>query len=150
MWFSLLILTVTPAQAASLQLSWNAPTTDADGAPLTSLAGYKVYSGQSPGNYTDTLDVGNVLQISIGGLQDGQRYYFAVTAYNIARCRSCWSSPDRDRLGDYYRRVPIRRAWSCSVNRLKPRAGLRCGLCHSQPIGIDVRPDEEPVLLVQA
>jgi hypothetical protein len=91
MWVSLLIFTVTPAQAASLQLSWNAPTTDADGAPLTDLAGYKVYSGQSPGKYTGTLDVGNVLGISIGGLQDGQRYHFAVTAYDSSRNESDFS-----------------------------------------------------------
>ena len=36
------------AEAASLSLSWNAPTTNADGTPLIDLAGYHVYLGTSP------------------------------------------------------------------------------------------------------
>src|SRR5258705_3518776 len=36
------------AEAASLSLGWNAPTTNADGTPLTDLAGYHVYLGTSP------------------------------------------------------------------------------------------------------
>ena len=92
MCFSLLILTVIPGQAASVLLSWNAPKANADGTSLTDLAGYKVYSGTSPGNYTSTLDVGNVVSISMGGLQDGQLYYFAVTAYDSMGLESGFSN----------------------------------------------------------
>jgi hypothetical protein len=33
------------AQAASVTLAWNAPTTNTDGSPLTNLASYMVYRG---------------------------------------------------------------------------------------------------------
>src|SRR5262249_30447454 len=41
-------------------LSWNAPTTNADGTALADLAGYKISYGFAPGNYSTTVDVGNV------------------------------------------------------------------------------------------
>jgi ABC-type glycerol-3-phosphate transport system substrate-binding protein len=34
----------------SATLTWDAPTTNVDGTPLTDLAGYKVYYGTSLGN----------------------------------------------------------------------------------------------------
>ena len=37
-----LIVVVSQTQAASVQVSWQAPTTNADGTPLTDLAGYKL------------------------------------------------------------------------------------------------------------
>jgi ABC-type glycerol-3-phosphate transport system substrate-binding protein len=35
----------------SATLTWDAPTTNVDGTPLTDLAGYKVYYGTALGNY---------------------------------------------------------------------------------------------------
>ena len=61
-------------------LTWNAPTTNSDGSPLTDLAGYNLYYGTSSGNYTNTIRVGNattyILNLSAGS------YYFVATAYN--------------------------------------------------------------------
>jgi hypothetical protein len=62
-------------------LAWSAPTTNVDGTPLTTLAGYKVYYGTTPGVYT-SLVVGNVNSYQIAGLANGQTYYFTVTAYD--------------------------------------------------------------------
>lgn len=62
-------------------LAWSAPTTNADGTPLTTLAGYKVYYGTTPGAYT-SLVVGDVNSYQINGLTKGQTYYFTVTAYD--------------------------------------------------------------------
>lgn len=75
------ILITIPAWAGIATLSWDLPTTNADGTPLTDLAGYKIHHGTSPGSYT-ALDVGNVTQYTIDNLMDGQTHYFAVTAYD--------------------------------------------------------------------
>jgi Fibronectin type III domain len=87
-WFSFFIFTIftaTPAQAASVQLSWAASTSP-------NVAGYKVYSGPGSKNYTSTLDAGYVVSVSIGGLLEGQTYYFAVTAYNTSGIESGFSN----------------------------------------------------------
>jgi hypothetical protein len=70
-------------EAATITLAWDAPTTNEDGTPLTDLAGYKLYWGLAPGNYTNTQDVGNVTQytLDIGPVEDA-RVYFNVTAYD--------------------------------------------------------------------
>ena len=66
-------------------LTWNAPTTNIDGSPLTDLAGYKVYHSQASGVYTDidSKDVGNVtsinIQNTIGNLKGN--WCFVATAY---------------------------------------------------------------------
>jgi thrombospondin type 3 repeat protein len=79
---SVLILTVTPGHAASVQLSWSAPTKNADGTTLTDLAGYYMYYGLASGSYAVSIDVGLTTSAAISGLEDGQTYYFAVTAYD--------------------------------------------------------------------
>src|SRR4030067_1427045 len=38
-------------------LTWDAPTTNTDGSPLTDLAGYKIYYGDSSGQYSSTVPV---------------------------------------------------------------------------------------------
>src|SRR5262249_13405706 len=46
------------------------------------LAGYKVYYGLAPGNYTNFVDVGNVTSTTISNLTDCTLYYFGVKAYD--------------------------------------------------------------------
>jgi len=54
------------------------------------VKGYEVYYGSSPGDYfgegaaqgASPLDVGDVTQVEIGGLENGTLYYFAVSAYD--------------------------------------------------------------------
>ena len=73
------------ASAASVNLSWTAPTTNEDGSPLTDLAGYKLYNGTATGVYTQTVDVGNVLSYSwdIGDVES-TTIYFNVIAYDTS------------------------------------------------------------------
>lgn len=67
----------------SATLTWEAPTTSADGTPLTDLAGYKIYYGTSSFNYTVSIDVGNVKTYKIDDIPPGT-YYFTLTAYDTS------------------------------------------------------------------
>lgn len=69
------------AGTSNVTLAWDAPTTNADGTPLTDLKGYKLYYGPESGNYTQSIDVGNVTEYKVVSLPDGP-YYFVVTAYD--------------------------------------------------------------------
>jgi hypothetical protein len=46
------------------------------------LAGYKVRHGRSSGAYAATIDVGNVTRVVLPGFTPGEKYYFAVSAYD--------------------------------------------------------------------
>jgi fibronectin type 3 domain-containing protein len=70
---------------SSVKLGWNA-SPDAD------VAGYRVYYGSSSRNYTNSVDVGNVLTNTVAGLINGTRYYFAVTAYDMIGLESPYSN----------------------------------------------------------
>jgi hypothetical protein len=73
------------------RLSWQAPTQYTDGSPLTQ-AGYKVYYGPAPGNYTNNVPVsgGQTTQTEIA-LQPGS-WSFAVTALDAAGNESAKSN----------------------------------------------------------
>jgi len=66
----------------SLMLSWTAPTTSEDGSLLDDLAGYKLYYGTMPGQYTQVVTVGSYTTAEIDDLGSGT-YYVTVTAYDI-------------------------------------------------------------------
>lgn len=68
-----LLMGTTLVHAATLE--WEA-STDSD------LAGYRVFVGRASGVYTETIDVGNVLQYPLSTLEPGASYYLAVTAYD--------------------------------------------------------------------
>jgi hypothetical protein len=72
----------TPASTGSATLSWDAPTEDTNGRPLTDLAGYYIHYGTSADDLSQTIAVeGNdVSEYEISNLAQGT-YYFAVTAY---------------------------------------------------------------------
>ena len=68
-------------------LSWNAPTTNTDGSPLTDLAGYRFYYSNTPGGYAGApggIQLGNVLrhEVSFPIGPPGVIWYFAISAYN--------------------------------------------------------------------
>jgi hypothetical protein len=67
----------------SASLSWVAPTENIDGTPITALAGYHIYYGNSAGAMTTTVTVADASETSyvISGLAPGT-YYFTVVAYN--------------------------------------------------------------------
>ena len=73
-----LLLVSVLAQAAQIQVSWNANTE-------TDLAGYKVYAGTAPGQYGAPVDVGNVTAYTATLTPaTGTTYYFALTAYDTS------------------------------------------------------------------
>jgi hypothetical protein len=65
----------------SATLTWAAPSTNEDGTPISSLGGYKVYYGTTPGVYT-SINVGPASSFQVSGLAMGEVYYFAVSAYD--------------------------------------------------------------------
>ncbi len=75
-------------------LTWDAPSTNADGTILTDLAGYKIYYGTESGNYTEVRNVENVTTVPIDELPDIQSgiWYFAVTAYDTSGNESDYSN----------------------------------------------------------
>lgn len=77
-------LNASAAFAYVATLSWYAPTTNADGTPLTDLAGYYVYYGTQSQNYDHKNKVGNVKTYTVANLADGAPYYCAVTAYDTS------------------------------------------------------------------
>lgn len=65
------------------KLSWDPPTTNADGTTLDDLVGYKIYYGTSSGNYTEMIDITDPQKSdhTIENLASGT-YYFVATAYD--------------------------------------------------------------------
>lgn len=89
---SLSISDDNPSNDNSLILTWEAPTTNVDGTPLTDLAGYKIYYGVSSGEYTKVIIItDNITTYTIENLSSGT-YYFAVTAYDTAGNESAYSN----------------------------------------------------------
>jgi hypothetical protein len=100
--FLLLLPSGCNSRDYTVMLTWDVPTTNVDRTPLTDLAGYIVFIGTSPQNYSRTInipigdrllsckDTGNNEQsqkkttkcsYTVTGLQQGD-YYFAISAYN--------------------------------------------------------------------
>lgn len=67
--------------AAEVNLSW-LPNSESQ------LDGYVIHYGSTSGNYTESIDVGNPSTVngevisSVAGLNEGDTYYFALTAYD--------------------------------------------------------------------
>jgi|SRR5215813_13161521 len=59
--------------AGQLKLAW-------DG--VANAIGYRLHYGTSSGNYSSSIDVQNNTSVTVPGLTDGARYFFAVRAYN--------------------------------------------------------------------
>ena len=82
------------SQSYDLPLSWVAPMTRADGSPisLADIDGYRVYYGNSSGNYPDSVDVtdGDQTSVTVTGVTAGT-YYVVMTAYDINGLESAYS-----------------------------------------------------------
>jgi hypothetical protein len=68
---------LAPARG-SLTMAWDA-SHDPD------VVGYIVEWGETPGFYTHSIDVGNVIRFKIDNLVEGQRYYVIVRSYTAER-----------------------------------------------------------------
>jgi plastocyanin len=77
-------ITVTQIGNGTATVSWTAPTENADGSPLTNLAGYHIVYGTSPTALSQQIDVASpgITSYVISSLNSGT-YYFAVKAYNV-------------------------------------------------------------------
>jgi hypothetical protein len=86
-------ITVEAIALGSATLSWDAPTTNDDGSPLTNLAGFRVRWGQSSGNYSSSQTIMNpgLTTYVIENLVNGT-HYFVVTAINSADMESDYSN----------------------------------------------------------
>ncbi|MEY2542158.1 MAG: hypothetical protein QOI22_1760 [Verrucomicrobiota bacterium] len=81
---ALLLCSWHVASAQSVTLSWD-PNLEPN------IAGYHVFYGNTSGSYTQAIDVGNTATATISGLQNGIRYFFAVTACNTDGLESSFS-----------------------------------------------------------
>src|SRR5438046_2003963 len=99
------LLAAVPALAGILDTSWTAPTTSADGSPMTDLASYRVYYGPStppscPGtsylqfaSSTPSPAPGQTVTARLTGLSTGSLYYVAVTAVDTNGNESACITP---------------------------------------------------------
>ena len=71
----LLTMMFAASCAFSAELTWQ-PNTDED------LQGYLVYYGKESGEYSRSIDVGNVTEYTIDDLDEGETYFFIITAYD--------------------------------------------------------------------
>lgn len=69
-----LLVSVAPAWAATVHLSWTASTTP-------EVTGYRIYYGTSAGVYTANVNAGLATTGTVGGLTAGTTYYMVVKAY---------------------------------------------------------------------
>ena len=75
-------ITVTDVSRGVAELTWEPPTQNTDGSPLTNLAGYRIVYGSSAQQLTQTIQVANagLSSFVVENLAPGT-YYFAVRAY---------------------------------------------------------------------
>jgi hypothetical protein len=74
-----------PVPVGNVTLGWD-PSTAPD------VAGYRLYVGETSGNYTSVIDVGNATTATVSNLTVGTTYYFALTAYDSTGLESPLSS----------------------------------------------------------
>lgn len=80
---------VKAATTTSGELRWGAPALNTDGTPLTDLAGFNVYEGNSPTTMTKIGSTDqNTFFYDFNLLNVGSTYSFAVTAVNSAGTES--------------------------------------------------------------
>ena len=86
-------ITVNGAATGSATLSWQAPTENVDGSPLTNLAGYRVAYGRSASSLTTVVELANpgLTTHTVSDLSSGT-WYFAVRAYTTSGVESALSN----------------------------------------------------------
>jgi len=74
-------VTVATSSNGTATLTWEPPTQNTDGTPVTTLTGYHIYYGTSPGALTRSISVtgATTTTYEITGLASGT-WYFAVAA----------------------------------------------------------------------
>jgi hypothetical protein len=77
-------LTAGANQTASVTLAWTPSSSP-------NIAGYDIYYGTSSSNYTSSISVSNVTEVTILGLTSGTTYYFAAKTYSSSGSLSAFS-----------------------------------------------------------
>ena len=85
-------ITVNAISLGSAELNWTAPTENQDGTVLVDLAGYKIYWGTTPGQYTESVTIDNpsITTYVVENLSPGT-YEFVATAFNTSGVESQYS-----------------------------------------------------------
>jgi hypothetical protein len=97
------IITAASADAASVSLTWNAPTTNADGSALTDLGSYRIYLGTATpscpsasfltvASPTSTPPNGQVVSTRVASLTAGATYFVRISAVDSAGNESSCST----------------------------------------------------------
>jgi outer membrane lipoprotein-sorting protein len=120
-------LNASAAFSGFATLSWDAPTTNADGTPLTDLAGYRIYYGTSSGNYSQNINVGNVTTYTVDNLTEGATYYFTATAYDAAGNESEYSNEDSKTIPPQQYTLTVTKAGTGTGTVTSSPAGINCG-----------------------
>jgi hypothetical protein len=87
-------ITVDATGSESFTVSWIPPTENEDGSPLTDLAGYRIYYGMLPGEYTETVELDSAAGMTshlLNNLAPG-RYFLVMTSVNSQAMESRHSS----------------------------------------------------------
>ena len=77
-------VTIQDAHAAEITLAW-------DQNPESDIAGYKVYYGLESGAYSNVINIGSYTSCTISGLEEGETYFIAATAYDTSGDESAYS-----------------------------------------------------------
>jgi hypothetical protein len=76
-------ISVNQIANGSVTVSWNPPTTNADGSAITDLAGYRIYYGRAPDDLEYTVQIGNpgTTRWVVENLSPAT-WYFSMTSVN--------------------------------------------------------------------
>lgn len=78
---------------AVISISWQAPTENVDGSPLTDLAAYRVYYGEASRDYSETIDITDPALLNYDFTPTVPGIYFiAMTAIDIDGNESAYSN----------------------------------------------------------
>jgi hypothetical protein len=85
-------IAVTQSSDASVNLSWTAPTQNANGTALTNLGGYYIYYGTSTNQMTQRVQIANpgITSYVVSNLSTGT-WYFSIVTYTTANEESASS-----------------------------------------------------------
>jgi hypothetical protein len=93
-------VSVNQIAAGAATLSWNPPTENADGSPLTDLAGYRIYYGRNPDNLTQVVVLNNpgLTRHVVENLTPA-RWHFEMTSVNADGAESTRSQTASKTIG---------------------------------------------------
>jgi hypothetical protein len=80
-----LVLSVLDCHAVSVRFTWEAPTTNTDGSPLTDLGGYNLCYGTESDVYSTCINVGDVTSYlwDLGAVEN-TTLFFNVNAFDLS------------------------------------------------------------------